>query len=130
MASTTNPFISSLHHFCTQLSAAYTSVPGVQAQPEAQLTAPVSELLKSYPNIQVRSEVPLPGVGRPDLGVLSANLLTGYVELKPPGKGANPAKFNTPHDRQQWAKFKICLTCSTRMAANGGYIETANRLVN
>ena len=90
----------------TRLTAAYGpgSLPG--AQPEAQLTSPVEDLLKHYPSLQVLREVAMPGVGRPDLGVRHAGLLTGYVELKPPGKGANPAKFKDKHDQAQWKKFQ------------------------
>jgi len=95
-----------LQDFAACLTTAYGpgAIPG--AQPEAQLTSPVMALLGHYPNVHVAPEIPMPGIGRPDLGVQVARLLTGYVELKPPGKGATPAKFKDKHDRAQWEKFK------------------------
>ena len=43
--------------------------------------------------------------GRPDVGVVTQALLAGYVELKAPGKGADPARFKA-QDRAQWEKFR------------------------
>ena len=43
--------------------------------------------------------------GRPDLGVDLRGALTGHMELKAPGRGANPNRFRG-HDRQQWNNFK------------------------
>ncbi len=43
--------------------------------------------------------------GRPDLGVAVRGALTGHVELKAPGRGANPTRFRA-HDRGQWDNFK------------------------
>ena len=45
---------------------------------------------------------------RPDYAVVSGNALIGFIEVKAPGKGANPRKFSGNHDRQQWQKLK-CL---------------------
>jgi hypothetical protein len=30
----------------------------------------------------------------------------GFVELKAPGKGADPRKFKDPHDKAQWEKLR------------------------
>ena len=43
--------------------------------------------------------------GRPDLGVALRGALTGHLELKAPGRGANPNRF-TGHNRRQWNNFK------------------------
>ncbi|HYN74412.1 MAG TPA: N-6 DNA methylase, partial [Candidatus Methanoperedens sp.] len=43
--------------------------------------------------------------GRPDMGVTVGGLLTGHIELKAPGKGADPKKFKGP-DKTQWEKFR------------------------
>jgi len=43
--------------------------------------------------------------GRPDFGIGVNKLLSGHVELKAPGKGANPTRFKG-HDRRQWNNFK------------------------
>src|ERR1035441_1617553 len=39
---------------------------------------------------------------RPDYAVTVHNALVGFVELKAPGKGADPRKFKDPHDKAQW----------------------------
>lgn len=102
----TPSFHAALQTFAARLTIAYGPSALLGAQPEAQLTGPVETLLGHYPALDLRREVAMTGVGRPDLGVLAASLLTGYVELKPPGKGANPAKFRDRHDKAQWEKFK------------------------
>ncbi len=43
--------------------------------------------------------------GRPDLGVGVRGVLTGHIELKAPGRGANPSQFKG-RDGQQWSNFK------------------------
>lgn len=104
--SASTPFHEALKIFATRLTTAYGPGAILGAQLEAQLTSPVTDLLRYYPNVHVAPEIPMPGIGRPDLGVQVASLLTGYVELKPPGKGATPAKFKDKHDKAQWEKFK------------------------
>ncbi len=44
-------------------------------------------------------------LGRPDYAVHLNGLLTGYVELKAPGVGANPKRFSG-HNREQWKRFR------------------------
>ena len=34
------------------------------------------------------------------------NALVGFIEVKAPGKGADPRKFKDEHDRGQWGKLK------------------------
>jgi hypothetical protein len=43
---------------------------------------------------------------RPDYSVTVHNALVGFVELKAPGKGADPRKFKDPHDKAQWEKLR------------------------
>ena len=43
---------------------------------------------------------------RPDYAVKIADVLAGYVEVKAPGKGADPRRFKDDHDRAQWDKLK------------------------
>jgi hypothetical protein len=43
---------------------------------------------------------------RPDYAIALRNALVGFVELKAPGKGADPRKFKDPHDREQWQKLR------------------------
>jgi hypothetical protein len=81
-------------------------------QPEAQLTAPVERLLSALGSdlshvVQTFPETSEPLLEvRPDLGVTADGLLTGHVELKATGKGANPNRFNDVHDRRQWERLR------------------------
>ena len=43
---------------------------------------------------------------RPDFSVTVGNALVGHIEIKAPGKGADPRKFTDPHDKEQWEKLK------------------------
>ncbi len=43
---------------------------------------------------------------RPDYAVTVSNALVGFIEVKQPGKGADPRKFTGEHDKGQWAKLK------------------------
>ena len=83
----------------------------IAAQPEDQLKAPVGDLLQETGgltdlNVASRTEVHPDDIdGRPDLGVVVNGLLTGHVELKRPGLGAQPEHF-TGRNRSQWEQFK------------------------
>ncbi|MGH7115227.1 MAG: hypothetical protein ACREE9_12105, partial [Stellaceae bacterium] len=35
------------------------------------------------------------------------NLLAGFIEVKAPGKGADPRRFADQHDKEQWQKLKL-----------------------
>lgn len=80
-------------------------------EPEDQLRAPFERLLTeggtaSGLNIVAIGETLLSsGLGKPDYSVECAGLLCGHVELKAPGKGADPSRY-TGHDRRQWVRFK------------------------
>ena len=77
-----------------------------EGDPEAQLVPLVRRLLESLEKgVRVVHEVRT-GLGRPDLGVKHRGLLVGFVELKAPGKGADPGRFQNSHDRRQWENFK------------------------
>jgi hypothetical protein len=43
---------------------------------------------------------------RPDFAVTVGNALVGFIEVKAPGKGADPRQFDDPHDKEQWSKLK------------------------
>jgi hypothetical protein len=43
---------------------------------------------------------------RPDFAVTVGKALVGFIEVKAPGKGADPRQFNDPHDKEQWDKLK------------------------
>ncbi len=42
---------------------------------------------------------------RPDFAVLAGGALVGFVEVKAPGKGADPRRFTDRHDKAQWGKL-------------------------
>jgi hypothetical protein len=44
---------------------------------------------------------------RPDFAVTKQSLLIGFIEVKAPGKGADPRRFAEQHDREQWQKLKL-----------------------
>ncbi len=43
---------------------------------------------------------------RPDFAVTARKSLVGYIEVKAPGKGADPRKFRDKHDKEQWKKLQ------------------------
>lgn len=43
---------------------------------------------------------------RPDYAITAHSALVGFVELKAPGKGADPRRFSDLHDKDQWGKLK------------------------
>jgi hypothetical protein len=80
-------------------------------EPEDQLRGPIESLFGGYGSI-ISQKIILKGesslhnrLGRPDFGAIDKNLLIGYIELKAPGKGANPALYKG-HDLKQWKRFK------------------------
>lgn len=87
---------------------------GVTGNPEDQLRAPFEQLLAdiamlcSLPKAVVAvGESSLSDLKtRPDYAVTVHNALVGFVELKAPGKGADPRKFKDAHDRAQWEKLR------------------------
>ena len=84
----------------------------VSCQPEDQLKGPVASLVEGIGTllgltVQTVTEVRVQEVaGRPDMGVIVGGLLNGHIELKAPGKGADPKKFKDTQNKAQWEKFK------------------------
>jgi hypothetical protein len=110
MTSAHDTFAPALQSFATDVFAKF-ALP-VSFQPEDQLKGPVAALLKQAGNalsgmaVDVVTEVKVDALGgRPDMGVTVKGLLAGYVELKAPGKGANPDQLKGD-DKLQWGKFK------------------------
>ncbi|MCL6091989.1 MAG: DNA methyltransferase, partial [Actinobacteria bacterium] len=56
--------------------------------------------------IECAEQARVSGAGVPDLAVLVDELLSGHIELKAPGKGADPARFRG-HDKEQAERFKV-----------------------
>jgi hypothetical protein len=102
-------FFAALHAFAEELTAKFSAK--AAGEPEDQLKPPVDNLFTSFGKIISRTIV-LKGestlherLGRPDFAAHSEGLPIGYVELKAPGKGANPELFKG-HDRDQWKRFR------------------------
>jgi len=80
-------------------------------EPEEQLRAPFEKIIEEGGRllgckVVCTGETKLPDrLGKPDFAIHVKKLLVGYVELKAPGKGANPNRFKG-HDRDQWKRFK------------------------
>ena len=84
-------------------------------QPEDQLRNPIEQLFAA-----LSLEIGLPKgaltlIGekslselrtRPDFAVNVRKALIGFIEVKAPGKGADPRKFKDKHDKEQWDKLK------------------------
>ena len=83
--------------------------------PEDQLRAPLETLIADLAQILLFKPGQIVAIGeatlaalhtRPDYAVTAQGALVGFIELKAPGKGADPRRFTDAHDRAQWAKLK------------------------
>ena len=89
--------------------------PSATGQPEDQLRAPLERLIIDLAEICGfrRNEVTAVGESslsdlktRPDYAITVRNALTGFIEVKAPGKGGDPRKFRERHDKEQWEKLQ------------------------
>ena len=87
----------------------------ISGAPEDQLRGPLDTLLHDLAEIGGLPPKAINLVGettlkhlktRPDYAVTVSNALVGFIEVKAPGKGADPRKFSDPHDKDQWDKLK------------------------
>lgn len=84
-------------------------------QPEEQLRSPLDALVRDLAALAGLPAKAVTLVGesslahlatRPDYAVSVNNALVGFIEIKAPGKGADPRRFTDEHDRKQWSKLK------------------------
>ncbi len=89
--------------------------PAIGGAPEDQLRAPLEGLFGDFSILIGLSAGETVMVGettlsslktRPDYAVSRSNALIGFIEVKAPGKGADPRRFSDPHDKDQWEKLK------------------------
>lgn len=89
--------------------------PAIGGQPEDQLRGPIETLIKTLAEVagfaagvvHLVGETNLADIRtRPDFAVTAHNALVGFIEVKAPGKGADPRHFSDPHDKDQWSKLK------------------------
>jgi len=88
---------------------------GASGAPEDQLRPPLVSLIEDVGGILGFKKGDIQPIGestlaslktRPDYAVTVQNALIGFIEIKAPGKGADPRKFKDEHDRKQWDKLK------------------------
>ncbi|MBL9124972.1 MAG: hypothetical protein JNG90_15150 [Planctomycetaceae bacterium] len=88
--------------------------PGATGEPEDQLRAPLEALFADLAEICGFQRQWFAAVGesslstlktRPDYAITLRNALVGFVEVKAPGKGADPRRFKG-HDKEQWEKLQ------------------------
>jgi hypothetical protein len=105
---------SAVSKFGVSLKSKLTSI-AISGAPEDQLRAPLEALIRELAEIDGLPSKAVNVVGettlahlqtRPDFAVIVSNALVGFIEVKAPGKGADPRKFNDPHDKGQWDKLK------------------------
>src|SRR5256885_1956118 len=111
---TTNSLADAVSRFGTSTKAKLSGT-GASGAPEDQLRAPLESLIADLAQILVFKPGAIVAVGestlsalktRPDYAVNVHNALVGFIEVKAPGKGADPRKFKDQHDRDQWDKLK------------------------
>lgn len=91
------------------------SNPAASGAPEDQLRAPLERLLTDMAGLVGVPAGMVVAVGessltelktRPDYAVTLNRSLVGFIEVKAPGKGADPRRFQDHHDQQQWEKLR------------------------
>lgn len=87
--------------------------PVIKGQLEEQIRTPFEKLLVDLAALlQISDVTPIGETAiqglqtRPDYAVTVRQTLVGFIELKAPGKGADPRKFKDKHDRSQWKKLQ------------------------
>jgi hypothetical protein len=85
---------------------------GASGEPEDQLRAPFEKLVNEMAALCRPPRTTVATVGevrhlqtRPDYAITVRDELVGFVEIKSPGKGADPRKYKG-HDREQWEKLR------------------------
>jgi hypothetical protein len=88
--------------------------PAVTGEPEDQLRAPLVRLFGDLAELCGVKREWVAAVGesslsmlktRPDFAITLRNVLLGFVEVKAPGKGADPRRYKG-HDKEQWEKLQ------------------------
>jgi len=107
-------FRQAISSFGTDAKAKLTNL-AAKGEPEDQLRAPLEKLIVDFAEICGFLGNEIAAVGetslselktRPDYAVTVRQILIGFIEVKAPGKGADPRKFKDKHDKQQWEKLQ------------------------
>ena len=112
---TSKTFLAAISDFGEAAKAKLKNI-AAKGAPEDQLRNPLESLLHDLAEIDGLPPKAVHLVGettikhlksRPDFAVTVHNALVGHIEVKAPGKGADPRKFQRDsHDAQQWEKLK------------------------
>lgn len=87
----------------------------ISGAPEDQLRGPLEALIRDLAqlgglpagSVHLIGETTLSDIKtRPDFAVTVSKALVGFIEVKAPGKGADPRRFDNEHDKDQWDKLK------------------------
>jgi len=103
-------FEEQLKRFAGALTTSSSAAAASKAQPEDQLKPPIVSLLIGFGKLIGVTLIPTTEAfvielgARPDVAISVNGAVTGHIELKAPGKGAQTRKFKG-HDAQQWKKF-------------------------
>ena len=98
-----------------QETKAKLSNPGASGAPEDQLRSPLETLITDLAVLSGLDPGTVVLVGetsladlktRPDFAVTRNEALIGFIEVKAPGKGADPRRFRDSHDKEQWGKLR------------------------
>ena len=104
-------FEADLRRFADALRTTYSATAASHAQPEDQLKPPIVELLTRFGDLIGAKVIPTTEAfmvelgARPDVAISVDGAVTGHIELKAPGKGAQTGKYKA-HDAKQWKKFR------------------------
>ncbi|MEX2176310.1 MAG: type ISP restriction/modification enzyme [Pirellulaceae bacterium] len=110
----TSPLRSAVSAFGASAKAKLAN-PAARGEPEEQLRAPLEGLLLDLAELCRIPRQSVVAVGesaladlktRPDFAVSARGVLVGFIEVKAPGKGADPRRFKDRHDREQWEKLQ------------------------
>lgn len=104
-------------------------------EPEDQMRGPLENLMGALAaaagvSFHVVGESSLSDLGvRPDYAALVDGAITGYIEVKAPGKGADPTRWRaTSHDGKQWAKLKALPNVLYTDGDSWGLYKTGERV--
>lgn len=103
------PLARQLATFGTAVAAKFATAAG---EPEDHLRGPLEALLPALAELAGAPAPVLAGEERlgdirvrPDYAVHVGGALAGFIEVKAPGKGADPTRYRDRHDREQWGRL-------------------------
>lgn len=96
-------------------TSARLSSAAASGEPEDQLRGPFENLIQQLAQLCGFKPGTVVTVGessvsdlktRPDYAVTVGGALVGFIELKAPGKGGDPRRFKSGHDKAQWRRLQ------------------------